>query len=204
MLCCRNMAPERRPAPVNTFDHAVQFYGSDEGLCSAVAAFLSDGLVSAQPAIVIATYAHRKAIKALLAARPIDIEKAQRIGDLIMLDARDTLATFMVDDEPDPQLFNEHFGDLIATTLQNHPGTIVRAYGEMVDLLWQEGRTVAATRLEILWNQLAVTHSFALVCGYSMGSFFKQAELFQDVLCATAFEELCRHRLNPASNGHPA
>jgi DcmR-like sensory protein len=188
------MAPERTKAPVHTFDHAVQFYGSDEALCSAVAAFLSDGLVSAQPAIVIATYAHRKAISAQLAAGLIDIERAQRIGDLIMLDARDTLATFMVGDDPDPQLFNEHVGDLIATTLHNHPRTIVRAYGEMVNLLWREGRTVAATRLEILWNQLAVTHRFALVCGYSMGSFFKQAELFQDVLCATAFQEVCRHR----------
>jgi hypothetical protein len=43
----------------------------------------------------------------------------------------------------------------------------------MVDVLWQAGQTAAAIRLEMLWNQLAQTHSFALLCGYSMGHFYK-------------------------------
>jgi hypothetical protein len=50
---------------------------------------------------------------------------------------------------------------------------VIRAYGEMVDVFWQTGQTAAAIRLEILWNQLAQTHSFALLCGYSMGHFYK-------------------------------
>ena len=58
---------------------------------------------------------------------------------------------------------------------------IVRAYGEMVDVLWKQGREDAAIRLEILWNKLAHTYGFALLCGYSMGNFYKQAERFQEV-----------------------
>ena len=30
-------------------------------------------------------------------------------------------------------------------------------------------------RLEMLWNQLAMTHDFSLLCGYAMGSFYKDA-----------------------------
>ncbi len=45
----------------------------------------------------------------------------------------------------------------------------------MVDVLWQEHLTVAAIRLEVLWNQLAMTHDFSLLCGYAMGSFYKEA-----------------------------
>jgi hypothetical protein len=45
----------------------------------------------------------------------------------------------------------------------------------MVDVLWQDGLTAAAIRLEMLWNQLAMTHDFSLLCGYSMGSFYKDA-----------------------------
>jgi hypothetical protein len=53
----------------------------------------------------------------------------------------------------------------------------------MVDVLWKGGHTVAATRLEMLWNKLAATHDFSLVCGYSMGNFYKDA----------AIEEICSH-----------
>ena len=52
---------------------------------------------------------------------------------------------------------------------------VIRAYGEMVDVLWKAGQTAAAIQLEMLWNQLAQTHQFALLCGYSMGNFYKDA-----------------------------
>jgi hypothetical protein len=51
----------------------------------------------------------------------------------------------------------------------------------MVDVLWKDGQTAAAIRLETLWNQLAQTHSFALLCGYSMGNFYKDAAAREDI-----------------------
>ena len=47
----------------------------------------------------------------------------------------------------------------------------------MVDVLWKAGQHVAAIRLEMLWNKLAMTHDFALLCGYAMGNFYKDASL---------------------------
>jgi hypothetical protein len=49
-----------------------------------------------------------------------------------------------------------------------------------VDLLWQEGRRELAISLEMLWNQLANTQRFSLLCGYAMGAFYKDAH-FDDV-----------------------
>jgi hypothetical protein len=45
----------------------------------------------------------------------------------------------------------------------------------MVDVLWQDGEHDAAIRLEVLWNQLAQTEAFSLLCGYAMGHFYKDA-----------------------------
>ena len=40
-----------------------------------------------------------------------------------------------------------------------------------------DGLEAAAIRLETLWNELANTHDFKLLCGYSMGNFYKGAAL---------------------------
>jgi hypothetical protein len=44
----------------------------------------------------------------------------------------------------------------------------------MVDLLWRGGQAEAAIRLEVLWNELASTRTFSLLCGYAIGNFYKQ------------------------------
>jgi hypothetical protein len=160
-------------SPASTHHHAVQFYGNEESLFTTVAGFLGEGLVARQPAIVIATLPHRAAIEEHLCGRMIDCGRARRNGDLVMLDADETLGQFMIGDEPDPDLFAQNVGKIVKQTLEGSSGATVRAYGEMVDVLWQQGRADAAIKLEILWNKLAAKHSFALLCGYAMGHFFK-------------------------------
>ena len=163
--------------------HAVQFYGNESSLYATVATFLGEGFIQGQPAIVIATGPHTSGIVRELAIRMIDVDGARRLGDLILLDAEDTLAAFMVDGIPDPVLFARHVGGVIEQALGGRTRTPVRAYGEMVDLLWREGQADAAIRLEILWNELAARRAFALLCGYSMGNFYKQTRQFQEI-CA--------------------
>lgn len=48
------------------------------------------------------------------------------------------------------------------------------------DVLWKEGRDVAAIQIEMLWNTLARSRKFSLLCGYAMGNFYKDAHV-QDV-----------------------
>ncbi len=161
--------------------HAVQFYGSESALFTTVGGFLGDGLVRGEPAVIIATPEHRAAIEAELATRLINVEAARESGNLIVADARETLNTFFADGTVDQGAFRQQVGAIIEKALGGRTNTIVRAYGEMVDVLWQEGRTDAAIRVELLWNLLATSYGFALLCGYSMGSFYKQTERLEEI-----------------------
>jgi hypothetical protein len=181
-------------APIFDHHHAVQFYGDDDSLFTTVAAFLSRGFVDGHPGIIIATRAHRDAILDYLRRRFVDVERAQRTRGLIVLDAHETLDFFMDGDVPHEGRFEGSVGRLIAAMLEGRRDRIlIRAYGEMVDVLWKQGRSQAAIRLEMLWNKLAQRYGFALLCGYSMGNFYKQTR---------GFEEICRehtHVVAPVS-----
>lgn len=164
--------------------HAVQFYGDDNSLFTTVAGFLSQGFVDGHPAIVIATAEHGAAILDHLRGRLIDVDQAQRTGSLVVLDAQHTLDLFMEDGTPDEARFEASVGKLIAGLLEGREDRVlIRAYGEMVDVLWKAGNSDAAIRLEMLWNKLAQRYGFALLCGYSMGNFYKETQ---------GFEAICR------------
>ena len=161
---------------------AGQFYGRDHSFFPPVGGYLADGLIAGQPAIAIATRAHSVAIVDHLGTRLIDCEKAIRNGDLVILDAEATLDLFMVGGTPDADLFAKNVGRLIDQAINGRQRTVLRAYGEMVDVLWKQGRSEAAIRLEILWNKLALTYNFALLCGYAMGSFYRQTKQLEEVI----------------------
>lgn len=171
-------APSKR---IHAHHHAVQFYGDEIELFKTIGTFLIEGLVANQPAVVIATPPHRQAIEDELTARLIDVARARQLGDLVLLDAEETLATFMHQGIPDPRLFRRNVGEVLEQTLRGRERTPVRAYGEMVDLLWKEGQAEAAIRLEVLWNELATTHTFSLLCGYAIGNFYKETAKLEDV-----------------------
>jgi hypothetical protein len=161
--------------------HAVQFYGDDRSLCNTVSGFLSEGLIAGEPAVIIASDTHQTAILDRLRERLIDVEKARREGDLLVLDAQATLDLFMFGEFPDARAFDEKVGYAIEQAFARRSPVLVRAYGEMVDILWKGGQEEAAVRLEILWNKLVTRYHFALLCGYSMGSFYKEAEKLQRI-----------------------
>jgi hypothetical protein len=174
--------------------HAAKFYESEKSLYQTAANFLSDGLIASRPAVVIATPLHTGAIEHYLRARWIDVSRAKQHGDLICLDAEDTLGTFMIGGHPDAELFHVNVGSVLEQARRGRRGAPIRAYGEMVDVLWRQGRADAAIELEILWNELALKHAFSLLCGYAMGNFFTRAE---------QFHEVCRqhtHVFDPATN----
>jgi hypothetical protein len=164
-----------KPERTSGHFHAVRFYENKESLCRIVAQFLGEGIMSAQPALVIATPEHCDAIVQALRARHLDIDQVQAAGDLILLDAREALSAFMVDGQPDAVRFTEMAAKVFTRACRGRKDCTIRAYGEMVDLLWKDGLTVSAVRLEMLWNQLAMTQDFSLLCGYAMGNFYKDA-----------------------------
>jgi hypothetical protein len=161
--------------------HAVRFYGDDQSLFKTVGGFLSEGLVAGEPAIVIATGNHQQGIVEELGARLIDVERARRLGDIVLLDADETMALFMTPDGPNADLFERYVGRVIDQTVRGHRQSMVRAYGEMVDILWQQGEIDGALQLEVLWKQLASKYAFSLLCAYAIGAFHDKAELMERV-----------------------
>ena len=169
--------------PGNAGHHAVQFYRDDARLCQSVADFLADGIAAGQPLVVIATPEHRELICTELALRRFPIERLVADRQLLLLDARKTLSQFFFRGKLDTLKFRETIGRAIATVCGQRKDSTVRAYGEMVDVLWKGGQREAAIQLETHWNKLAHKYNFALLCGYAMGHFYKQSQQFDEV-CA--------------------
>ena len=175
--------------------HAVRFYEDPASLARMVAGFVAEGILAANPAVIIATPGHRDAILRQLGALSIGVDKLQRRGDLVTLDAQETLDAFMVDGMPKSRLFDSAIVPVIDKVARGRQNCVVRAYGEMVDVLWKDGMETAAVRLEMLWNRLANSRRFSLLCGYSMGSFYKDA----------SFDRICEEHSHVISaDGTPA
>ena len=94
------------------------------------------------------------------------------------MDAADTLAKFTVNGWPDAALFSELIGAYVlqAQAASRDGSSQVIAFGEMVSLLWAQGKPDAAIRLEQLWNDLAKNHSFSLRCAYPIASFAREED----------------------------
>jgi KaiC/GvpD/RAD55 family RecA-like ATPase len=157
--------------------HAVRFYENQSSLCRIVASFLREGFAHGQPALIIATAEHSRGIVAELSARDLFAEALIDSGDLILIDATQTLASFMLGGLPNPDKFAEVITAALERVRRGRRGVTVRAYGEMVDILWKQGLDVAAIQLEMLWNRLARNGEFSLLCGYAMGNFYKDASV---------------------------
>jgi hypothetical protein len=157
----------------------VRFYDNEKSLAQIVAQFLGEGLTANDPALVVATPTQRAAIIRELVVKGFDAVELQRSGALVLLDAEDTLAAFMIDGSPDSERFRKRMRDVITGVRRNRDKSTLRIYGQMVDVLWKNGNRDAAIRLEMLWNQLAASQHFSLLCGYAMGHFYKGPGLEQ-------------------------
>jgi hypothetical protein len=167
-------APLGDATPAWTTGHDVQFYESEDFLASSVATFLAGGIRAGQPLVVIATESNRREFIARLKEMGIDASDTSRV-DVAWLDARQTLAAFMERGMPDPEMFEATVGNVLKRVVASRSYIVVRAYGEMVNLLWNDGNVDGALALEELWNKLAERYSFNLLCAYSMSSFLKHS-----------------------------
>jgi DcmR-like sensory protein/histidine kinase-like protein len=177
------MAVQMRENMVGGGEHVVQFYDHDGELARAVGEYLSVAVTGGEVAVVIATEAHRRAFEAEMARAGVDTAQARRAGALIWLDAAETLSQFVRDGQVDPHDFLNVVGSLIRDAAKT--GRQIKAYGEMVALLWEAGHVLGAIELEKLWNGLAAEFSFSLFCAYHIHSVAGEEH-------AEALHEVCR------------
>jgi anti-sigma regulatory factor (Ser/Thr protein kinase) len=144
--------------------HVVHFYEHEAELARTVGRYLCDAATAGAVAVVLATDAHREAFEEQLANAGIDPAQSRRDGSLILLDAAATMSTFMREGQIDSVAFRHVVGALLRQATET--GKPVRAYGEMVALLWEAGNVLAAIELEELWNDLGRELEFSLLCAY--------------------------------------
>jgi hypothetical protein len=161
------------PSDSTSHSHTVVFYEEGSLLLDTLAQSIADTLLAGNSAIVIATLAHHNGLFDRLRDRGAAFHTAILESRLFLLDAAETLSRFMVDDQPDPDLFAKVMSNHIKllTAAARGKGCQVFAFGEMVAVLWQEGQYAAALHVEKLWNELAASHSFHLCCAYPLHLF---------------------------------
>jgi hypothetical protein len=154
-------------------EHVVQIYENDEGFVDLLSGFVTAGFAAGECAVVIATAAHLDALSGRLAALGHPVSYLVSKTQYIPLDAEETLSKFMVNDWPDENLFNQVISEVIANA--KGKGRKVRAFGEMVAILWARGHVGATVRLEHLWNKFCENEAFCLFCAYPQSGFAQDA-----------------------------
>lgn len=87
----------------------------------------------------------------------------------IPLEANEILSKFMVNGWPDENLFNDCISGILSLARKNDRN--VRAFGEMVAILWEQGNNGATVRLENLWHNLHSMDKFSIYCAYPKSGF---------------------------------
>lgn len=157
--------------------HHVRFCDDISVIAEQVGRYLSDALLQGGAAVAIARPTALAAIAASLAKDGHDVSSLLVRGRLELLDATEVLRS-LVTDEGD--IDRERFHEQIANTLERvcavADGKAVHAYGELVDLLWNEERRSAVETLERLWTELLRVRPFSLVCGYHLRGFERKTD----------------------------
>lgn len=163
-------------------EHLVQFYQDDHVFLDTLEGFVSGGLRAGDGVIVIATESHLSNLESRLRARRHDFDGALSSEQYIPLVASDVLDQFMVNRWPDETAFERVVSQLLVRA--KGPGRKIRAFGEMVAVLWARGDQGATVRLEYLWHRLCEEHGFSLFCAYPKIGFTGDAAASITELCA--------------------
>jgi hypothetical protein len=151
-------------AELGPCSHVVEIYEDDASFLKNLAEFVAGGLAKGEAAVIIATPQHRNALRSHLSAMGFDIKAAVESDQLMLLDVEETIAKFLMNDWPQDYLFHKVIGEILGRAVG--PGRKVRAFGEMVALMWAKGLCGATVKLEHLWTDLCRKLDFSLFCAY--------------------------------------
>lgn len=162
--------------------HLLQIYENESVFLNTLEGFVKNGFLSGDSVVVLATLEHIEALELRLQFKGFDLEGLRKKNIYFPFDAASALEKFMVNDWPDEALFRRFIRGILNRVKQE--GRLVRAFGELVVLLWQQGNHGATVRLEHLWHQLIEEEKLKLFCAYPKSGFTQDSNLSLEAICA--------------------
>ena len=139
-------------------EHLIEVYKSESAFVDGLVEFASYGLAAGEAFVMIASSDHRDAVEHALCERGHELDT----DAFIALDAEAMLSRIMVDGELDAQRFETVIGAVLARASAG--GRPVRAFAEMIALLWMQGQHEAGMRIEELWNLMLWRYPLSIFC----------------------------------------
>ena len=147
---------------MSSHDYFVHLYKDDTFLTEAVTSFIKEGLRVNDTVIILATTPHHEELCTALTPEELAHDTLKFFA------AEEQLAKILVDDWPSELQFRNVVRGIIDQGSRRGQARIVT---EMVAVLWAQGHTRAAMRLEELWNKVATEQPLLLLCAYAMPKF---------------------------------
>jgi MEDS: MEthanogen/methylotroph, DcmR Sensory domain len=164
-------------------EHLVQIYTRPEDLHNSLEEYVAGGLRAGAGVIVVASRETLRELEARLSVLGLDPAALGRTDQLLTVDAEQALPQFMVGGWPDEARFRALVGEWLRRARRG--GRDVRAFGEMVSILWAEGRNAATIRLEHLWHAVCEEEALCLFCAYPKAGFKSGSEISVHEICVS-------------------
>jgi hypothetical protein len=148
---------------MSSHDYLVHLYKDDTFLTEAVISFIKEGLRVNDTVIIVATTPHQEELCTALTPEELAHDKLKFFA------AEEQLSRIIVDGWPSELQFRNVVRGIIDQGSQRGQ---VRIFTEMVAVLWAQGHTRAAMRLEEVWNKVATEQPLLLLCAYPMSRFY--------------------------------
>ncbi len=151
-----------------TGNHIVQVCQDETSQAEMLTQYVMEGLENSEGIVIIARPALRKAVISKMKEIDLDAQVLKSEGKIKFFDAEFLLSGFLIDGVLDEQAFQQFVASPVLA-MQLKYGK-VRAFGEMVDVLWKDAQQDLAIELEGWWGELCDKHSFMLLCTYLLDS----------------------------------
>lgn len=137
-------------------EHIAQLYSHETVLVESLRMFTTHGLSRGEAVLLVLTPSHRDMLLEHLNADGFDVGQLQQDGQLLLRDAAELLACFMLNGMPDTTLFRMSVGEVVEGMKSKGAKGTVRVFGEMVDLLWKSNSTPTSVFIPFMNAAFAV------------------------------------------------
>ncbi len=170
------------PAPGS---HFLQIYDRDEFLAAGVGHFVAEGMQRGEAVLLSGTRSHLAALRARFAQLDLDVDAAQRCGQLTFGNVEDVLASLTASGPLRKEDFSTLIDSVLEATRGRAPWTGVRWWAEFANTVHAAGDEACALRIEESAAAAVARHGITLFCSALFDRFDARAYPALERLCCT-------------------